>query len=64
MFGPIIEMIAPLPFEMNMPASLTTIDAPVVLRKMIPPVVGTGGITGGGGVGGKSLMITAFCNAL
>jgi hypothetical protein len=60
MVGPIIEMTAPLPFEIKIPASLTTIEAPVVLRRMIPPVVGTGGITGGGGVGGKSLIITAF----
>ena len=33
--GPIIEIDAPLPLEMKMPASLTTMDAPVVLRGVV-----------------------------
>src|SRR4030095_4895931 len=59
--GPIIEIDAPLPLEMKTPASLTTMDAPVVLRKMIPPVVGTGGMTGGGTDGGMSLTMIPCC---
>jgi hypothetical protein len=61
--GPIIEMVAPFPFEMKTPASLTTIEAPVALFKMIPPVGGAGGITGGGTDGGRSLITIAFCSS-
>jgi len=53
-------IVAPFPFEMKTPASLTTIEAPVALLRITPPVVGAGGITGGAGDGGKSLTMIAF----
>ena len=56
-------IVAPLPLEIKIPASLTTIEAPLALRKITPPVGGTGGITGGGTDGGMSLTITACCNS-
>src|SRR5437588_3567376 len=62
MVGPIIMMVAPLPLEMKIPASLTTIEAPVVLLNVTPPVGGVGGgMTGGGTTGGMSLTMIAFC---
>src|SRR5262249_44680713 len=51
--GPVIRMVAPLPFEMVMPTSFTRIIAPVVLLSMIPPVGP-----------GTSLMAIAFCPAV
>lgn len=61
--GPTIMIVAPLPLEIKTPASLTTIDAPVVLRSVMPPVTGAGGgSTGGGTAGAMSLMMMAFCN--
>jgi hypothetical protein len=62
MVGPTIIIVAPFPFEMNIPASLTTIAAPVALFRITPPVVGAGGITGGAGDGGRSLIMIAFCS--
>src|ERR1041384_1446422 len=51
--GPIIVIVSPLPFEMEMPESLTTIIAPVVLLRRIPPVTG---------VGGMSLIMNVCCS--
>ena len=51
--GPVMIILAPLPFWIYMPVSFTMIDAPVVLLSMIPPVGP-----------GRSLIISEFCPAV
>jgi len=50
--GPTSVITAPLPLEMTMPVSLTTMLAPLALLRMMPPAPGT------------SLMTMPFCSVV